>query len=489
MEWLRKLIAFFTQKRREEKDLPWITEIQTMWFRQETDPVLKKWLKSDGQTLGDPSVLPWCFRGDVEILTEEGWQRFDGLTASRVYQVDEDGRLSLTEYQKVEKSFTGLLDVINHNSFTLHADPDHRWWGQWGTYGRAKLPRPFEFKKLKEMTTQGLSIPPVFAGGLGCGLSSQQLEFVAAFLSDGCLKKGTKIVFEVSRPHKIISLTALGPEHYYIQNRVYGPLTTKPLHVFTFDLPGWMAAVVTREKELDRDFINSMNKDDARVFLSSYRKYDGTQRRFHLYTSSPVRRDDLLQLVLMAGWKAGVSIKSGAFGDRPCYEIHINPVGSPRLIRPKDISQENFNGHLHCVTVPEHRIIVREHGRGGIVTGNCGDAVETPIALTLSKEKLPENPYLARNWLKFGKPLETPIYGSIGVFWREKKTGTKGHVGFLVGEDKDHYYVLGGNQRNSVNVTKISKERFLGARWPLTYPIRKMPLPRMSGVPLSVNEV
>ncbi len=75
------------------------------------------------------------------------------------------------------------------------------------------------------------------------------------------------------------------------------------------------------------------------------------------------------------------------------------------------------------------------------------------------------NPLGARNWGKFGVAT-TPRYGAIMTFWRGSKSGWKGHVGIYVSEDSKYYHILGGNQSNSVNVTKIAKSRFLKARWP-----------------------
>lgn len=100
----------------------------------------------------------------------------------------------------------------------------------------------------------------------------------------------------------------------------------------------------------------------------------------------------------------------------------------------------------------------------------CGDAVETPIALTLPDEPLPANPYLARNWMKFGRACK-PTYGAVLVFWRGDRHGTSGHVGFYEGEDASAYHVLGGNQSNAITVARLAKDRLLGARWPLTVPL------------------
>jgi peptidoglycan hydrolase-like protein with peptidoglycan-binding domain len=55
----------------------------------------------------------------------------------------------------------------------------------------------------------------------------------------------------------------------------------------------------------------------------------------------------------------------------------------------------------------------------------CGDFVETAIALTLPHEPLPSNPYLARNWLTFGR-LVASAPGAVLVFWRGARTCIEG---------------------------------------------------------------
>lgn len=106
----------------------------------------------------------------------------------------------------------------------------------------------------------------------------------------------------------------------------------------------------------------------------------------------------------------------------------------------------------------------------------CGDFVETCIAVSLPQAPIPGNPYLARNWLKFGSTVDA-CFGSVLVFWRGSVSGTKGHVGFYYSEDADNFHVLGGNQSNKVSVTKITKSRLLGARLPNVagpYPRKKV---------------
>lgn len=74
-------------------------------------------------------------------------------------------------------------------------------------------------------------------------------------------------------------------------------------------------------------------------------------------------------------------------------------------------------------------------------------------------------PLWARNWLRFGEPC-APELGAVLVFWRDDKPGDHkfAHVGIYAAEDEHYYHVIGGNQQDSVRVSKILKKRLLGAR-------------------------
>lgn len=53
-------------------------------------------------------------------------------------------------------------------------------------------------------------------------------------------------------------------------------------------------------------------------------------------------------------------------------------------------------------------------------------------------------------------------FGDVLIFQRPGG----GHVAFYVGEDKDAYHVLGGNQSNKVSITRIAKSRLVGIKRP-----------------------
>ena len=78
------------------------------------------------------------------------------------------------------------------------------------------------------------------------------------------------------------------------------------------------------------------------------------------------------------------------------------------------------------------------------------------------------NSAAARSWLKWGHRISGPKPGCIVVFWRGKKDGWSGHVGFVTDVDlsRDKIRVLGGNQADMVKESWYSTDKVLGYRWP-----------------------
>ena len=97
----------------------------------------------------------------------------------------------------------------------------------------------------------------------------------------------------------------------------------------------------------------------------------------------------------------------------------------------------------------------------------CGLFVGHCVGATLPDEGLPAAVLRARAWERFGRPC-APQMGAVMVFWRTSLASGNGHVGFYAGEDPGAFLILGGNQSDAVNTVRVSRDRFLGARWPLT---------------------
>lgn len=92
----------------------------------------------------------------------------------------------------------------------------------------------------------------------------------------------------------------------------------------------------------------------------------------------------------------------------------------------------------------------------------------------------------AKSWATWGLNLRADRLAPGAVLVFEREGG--GHVGFYVGEDKDCYHVIGGNQSDAVNVTRIAKNRCVARRWPEKVAVIGSPLWVSATGAISKNE-
>lgn len=72
---------------------------------------------------------------------------------------------------------------------------------------------------------------------------------------------------------------------------------------------------------------------------------------------------------------------------------------------------------------------------------------------------------LARSWINWGYSLNEPKFGAVVVVSRGNDPAL-GHVGFVSRFDANTVWILGGNQKNSVNVTAFKRSSVVSYRWP-----------------------
>lgn len=145
-------------------------------------------------------------------------------------------------------------------------------------------------------------------------------------------------------------------------------------------------------------------------------------------------------------------------------------LGSPKVIAEamRYLGIREIKGKLNNATIMSW---AKDIGVENIYTSDevawCGLFVAKVVQK--ANYEVVKNPLWALNWKNFGTPQKTAMLGDVLVFQRDGG----GHVGFYVAEDKDYYHVLGGNQSDSVSITRIAKNRCVGIRrcnWRLGQP-------------------
>lgn len=82
-------------------------------------------------------------------------------------------------------------------------------------------------------------------------------------------------------------------------------------------------------------------------------------------------------------------------------------------------------------------------------------------AMLKRRSLVPSGSLAARSYLTYPQ-LHVPKFGAIGVKRRTGGFSYQGHVGFVVAWDGPHIWMLGGNQRDMVNVARFPHDEFLG---------------------------
>lgn len=102
------------------------------------------------------------------------------------------------------------------------------------------------------------------------------------------------------------------------------------------------------------------------------------------------------------------------------------------------------------------------------VTGYSADSVPwcglfAAIVMHLAGRPVVKDPLWALNWSKWGEDGGAPELGDLVTFKRDGG----GHVGFVIGIDKEGYiHTLGGNQSDKVNIMRIALTRMHACRQP-----------------------
>lgn len=418
------------------------------------NPVIVNWFKELGHGWVNDDETAYCFSGETEILTKSGWVRFDELSEGyQVAQVSpETHEIDFTEdYSLVEKK--GETVILKTKNLEIETMYEHDFYGRWGKKGIYKK------RQLSTIKYDGLFIPAAFKATKNNSLSLRDIELIAMFVADGFFHKGG-IEFGVSKDYKIDKIKEFSYKEYTAP-RAYG-LSKIPLTTLSVKIPDWFNEVFSSYKELSRDFLNSLSKEQARTFLETYAIFDGYQRGESRIISTSRDPDFLVTLCVFAGWHCSVRKGTKGLGDKDITEVVYCPNKKHRHVKPAHIKKTGKIKNVYCVTVPKGLIIVRGGVRKSpILTGNCAAFT----GYCLEKAGIESTKKLnARSYLDWGNTTKTPRIGDVVVFWRGKKDGWQGHVGFFVRAKGDSIYVLGGNQSDMVNIQAYPKSRLLGYR-------------------------
>lgn len=367
--------------------------------------------------------FPWCVEGETEILTENGWIRFDKLNVQhgKVAQViPETLEIQfVTPIEYIKKNYSGELYTLKNRCINITTDKDHRFFGKWNK-GNNK------FKSIKEINASGLSIPVCKTSANGVNLTNDELDLIAAFVADGFMHRGD-VEFQVSKERKIKRLKELNPSHNYKAPKPYGNEKV-PRTTLNFKEPKYFNSVFNSYKFFKWSWVLSLSHKQALHFLLCYNFWDGQghgKKDSHTITTTNSHINEVLTaLAVLGGVMPSCKLipsRSGFNGKEEIYRISFCKNKKSKTIRQKDITRYKDKKILYCVAVPSGAILIRDKQGNPFITGNCAGFVST--ILKQANTMIPDS--------KWKKPSKFTL--SCDILAEQAKKNGK----FRKGRDKD----------------------------------------------------
>jgi len=315
------------------------------------------------------SSEPNCFTGDTEILTTEGWIRFDELTDEMTVAQYDDGNIEFVEpLHVIREDWEGDLVHNQTPQIDLLTTPLHRCLVLDSVYGHQRVVMaedyPNQHRQLHAAT---------YAGGDGLELDMRDICFLVMAAAAGTWDdEDGALVLSFNRPRKaerflqmFADLKPLG--HATSNVRTYRFDAKHKLSVMAFEYLG--------ENLEFGDWLFEMTREQIEVFFEELTRTDASHAkpaktyRSQYVTASKVNADLVQALFVMSNATARVVEELDKKTGEQVWSVKVTQKD---FSSTRGRSQElvPYKGKVYCVTVPSGFIVVRRNGLA-MVTGQC----------------------------------------------------------------------------------------------------------------------
>lgn len=311
-------------------------------------------------------IFDECFKGSTEVLTDNGFKRFDSLTGDeKIAQFNKDSSIEFVKPIKfIKKYHTGELCKLSlGRGRSVYMTPNHN------QVYRTKADTEWKLKPIKDLSLKGYTSIPVSGLSKENGDSLSWMEkLLIAIQADGTLQR-----HQVNESVYSIHVTKQRKKDrlHLILDHLNNYTTIKGregVDRYMVKLPKGDA------KLLSTHFSVEMGITKARQFIEEVVKWDGSESMGNtLYYSSKIKEnvDFVNAVAVQAGYKVLQSIEEDNRSENysTIYRLYMR---KETLEVHSHMNKEYipYSGYVYCVEVPSHMIVVRSEGYT-FISGNC----------------------------------------------------------------------------------------------------------------------
>lgn len=350
------------------------------WCEKDGTPILfgMKQCNPDNKTL--IITEGQCFDGKAEILTPDGWVRFEEYAGQDVLQVDENMRGSFVRPKRyiVKRHIGKMVKVEIGGNYETYTTDDHN------LVFVDNKNRVVKKQAIEKIST-AYHIPTAinFDSMKHKEWTNDMFALYIAISADGTIdyRKGTGnnkpkteryVRIAVALQRKAIRLRNILKN---LNIEFSDNEDSRGYHSICFHCPDWL-----KSKFLPYWFATKTTVEQKKFIVEEIVEWDGNRvnnRSQYEYTSIIKHNADVVQLIAsMCGYMATIMSKqnggNGNYVKSYCYKVSI-------LLNKHNVSTQQFESHkiisdvdqrVYCVTVDTGMIIVRQNNKIS-VTGNC----------------------------------------------------------------------------------------------------------------------
>jgi len=362
-----------------------------------------------------------CYTEDTEVLTNEGWKRFNELHGHELIATLNPNTFAIEYHRPIAKiayPYRGKVYRVETGSLDIAVTPDH-----WMFHAISTNKRP-HFRLMQAKDTYGKNVR-YMAWGIWHGLRQETfylpevtyaqvannqhtlgmregrpkryyhrstlalpmdfwLEFLGYWLTDGtCYYDGSGhhvvvISQHESRMGKILECVQRLGFNYRLDRDPRKPAILN-LRINNIQLRNYLAQFGhSSERFIPRELM-FLPPQQLSILLSALIYGDGSSNGKFFSTTSKRLADDFQELLLKTG-KVG---KVSWYQSSKTYGIYVREEYQDYTVTPKKEHDgwEEYEGMVYCVTVPNHIIYVRRNGKP-VWCGNCYASWHNPSGRT-----------------------------------------------------------------------------------------------------------
>lgn len=295
-----------------------------------------------------------CFPGDAEILTPDGWVRFDHYDNQQVYSVQSAngarGNLRgefVTPLAVINNHYSGKMVSLSSENYSSVVTENHNIvvYDVLGCLEKKKT------KDLQGMVSKSAPITTNYSGQ-GFALTKNEI-LLSIIISENCIYKeqSREYIFRTKEKRKKRKLCRL-LKKMDIPYLVLGG--------FRNAVHFWVPPEVNVSK-ISYEWVSTTSELEKLIILLQFTNW--TRR----YSCSDYNANVIQTIAHTCGQQCSVKYQLSTLDGRYCVSI----TGKKKADMSNMVYEEKpYNGLVYCVTVPSGMILVKQHGTI-FVTGNC----------------------------------------------------------------------------------------------------------------------